>query len=91
MSLRGDVWYAELLQVGDSTEGYVLFYFTILSALGKVCIRMGVGGSYPNLPFFFLLCSCFPLCSSLSHSGCHWFLSSSVGRILYFELCFRNT
>lgn len=43
MSLRGDVRYAELLQVGDSTEGYVLFYFTILSALGKVCIRMGVG------------------------------------------------
>lgn len=75
----GTVWRA--------TCSFILRYW----AHWEVCIRMGVGGSYPDLPFFFLLCSCFPLCSSLSHSGCHWFLSSSVGRILYFELCFRNT
>lgn len=75
----GTVWRA--------TCSFILRYW----AHWEVCIRMGVGGSYPDLPFFFLLCSCFPLCSSLSHSGCHWFLSSSVGWILYFELCFRNT
>lgn len=75
-----------------STEGRVLFYSVILTMSGDLAQNGSWSSFRHNCVFSPLLCSgCSLLPSILLHTGLNWLLSSSVGWILYLELCYRNS
>ena len=76
----------------DSIEGCVLFYSVILTMSGDLSQNGSWSSFTHNCVFSPLLCSgCSLLPSLLLCTGLNWLLSSSVGWILYLELCFRNS